>query len=372
MKPVARIANILIYRREEEISLDLSFLSWLQFQPYPKILWPSRAAAGLVTAFTEIPQIESLTDSSLRLYGWQHFEGDNQTKVGNEWRLFPKKYYYLPEYELFNRNNKTIFAINSLTSDFRLPTPNFSRFQLPSAEIWADWLLSRPVEKVVLARRVSISSALLIAEQLQPTFFIQMAPESAFFGKPPEYLYKRHGRHLESEAVAGTQLLGEPHTAKDHRELDYIESALRAALTPLSTSELLFSSLTTRIAGTLHHLCRTCSCELREEVTDTDLLKALHPTPAVGGWPREEALAYLSNCEPFKRGLYAAPVGWISSESAEWLVAIRSALLDGDTLHLYSGAGIVNESQADQEWQELNRKLKWATTNLTPAGSSIS
>ncbi len=191
-----------------------------------------------------------------------------------------------------------------------------------------------------------------------------MAPESAFFGKPPEYLYKRHGRQLESEAVAGTQLIGEPHTAKDRRELDFIESALKATLTPLSTGEPLFSPVTTRTAGTIHHLCRTCSCELRAGVTDADLLKTLHPTPAVGGWPRDEALAYLSACEPFQRGLYAAPVGWISPEGSEWLVAIRSALLDGPTLHLYSGAGIVDGSQADQEWQELDRKLAWITRSF--------
>ena len=323
-------------------------LAWLQAQScFPKLLWKGSAFAGIATAFSTLPP---LIDQ--RLFGWRHFRPSDAP----EWRTFPSEFYFRPLYEWSGEEGVTIAA----NSDHSLPA------YAPDFPTWAHWIKERPVKKVVLARRASFSSSLTPlqwAALTEPTFFIQTDPHTAFFGKPPEHLYRRKGRYIESEAVAGTQLIGEPHTAKDRSELDYIEAALKEALTPL-VRNLSFSSITTREAGEIHHLCRTCFGLLHDEVTDDDLLKALHPTPAVGGWPRAEALDYISSCEPFQRGLYAAPVGWIAPEGAEWLVAIRSALLDGPTLHLYSGAGIVDGSQADQEWQELDRKLSWITRSF--------
>lgn len=98
--------------------------------------------------------------------------------------------------------------------------------------------------------------------------------------------------------------------------------------------------------------------------------RALHPTPAVCGQPREESLAVLHRLEPFDRGLYSGPFGWISGDSSEFIVAIRSALVhpppapaaaDGAApLHrvsLYAGVGIVQGADPQAEWQELNLKI---------------
>jgi menaquinone-specific isochorismate synthase len=85
---------------------------------------------------------------------------------------------------------------------------------------------------------------------------------------------------------------------------------------------------------------------------------ALHPTPAVAGLPRREAISWLRSLEPFERGHYAAPIGWIDSAGdAELRVAIRSGTLRGRQLELTAGAGLVRSSVVEQELQEVQLKL---------------
>lgn len=83
----------------------------------------------------------------------------------------------------------------------------------------------------------------------------------------------------------------------------------------------------------------------------------LHPTPAVGGFPREAALREIAALEPFDRGWYAGPIGWVGKDAAEFAVAIRSGLVAGDRVNLYSGAGIVPGSSPDKEWEEIENKI---------------
>jgi menaquinone-specific isochorismate synthase len=89
------------------------------------------------------------------------------------------------------------------------------------------------------------------------------------------------------------------------------------------------------------HLISKVRGTLREGVTDAEVLQALHPTPAVGGYPRAEALEEILALEPFDRGWYAGPVGWIGADASEFAVGIRSGLVRGNRLVLFSGAGIV-------------------------------
>ena len=88
------------------------------------------------------------------------------------------------------------------------------------------------------------------------------------------------------------------------------------------------------------------------------LAEQLHPTPAVAGLPRREAMAWLRTLEPFERGNYAAPIGWIDSAGdAELRVAIRCGHAQGRRLDLTAGAGLVRGSIAERELQEVGLKL---------------
>ena len=163
----------------------------------------------------------------------------------------------------------------------------------------------------------------------------------------------------------------------------------------------------------MQHLYARLGCELRDGTTEADLLSALHPTPAVCGHPRKLALSAIRQNEPFDRGLYAGPLGWIGADSAEFCVAIRSALVEhtGDdddntdtgpgvcpgsdssgttastasstttttdttatratsanttkkhlpiktVMRLYAGVGVVAAADSNAEWRELNLKTK--------------
>ena len=80
------------------------------------------------------------------------------------------------------------------------------------------------------------------------------------------------------------------------------------------------------------------------------------------------ALSAIAHHEPFDRGLYAGPIGWIGRDDAEFAVGIRSGLVEGDHLHLYSGAGIVEGSDPEAEWDEIEHKLDGFSAALRALG----
>jgi menaquinone-specific isochorismate synthase len=85
----------------------------------------------------------------------------------------------------------------------------------------------------------------------------------------------------------------------------------------------------------------------------------LHPTPAVAGVPTEIACEEIRQYETFDRSLYAAPLGWINYQgNGEFIVGIRSALIEGNRAHLYAGAGIVAGSDPDKEMAEIQLKFQ--------------
>ena len=107
--------------------------------------------------------------------------------------------------------------------------------------------------------------------------------------------------------------------------------------------------------------------------TPLALAEALHPTPAVAGLPRREAMAWLRTLEPFERGHYAAPIGWIDSQGdGELRVAIRSGLLRRGSLEITAGAGLVRGSTPDREEREVALKLRVLRDQLLPVGEDAS
>ena len=107
----------------------------------------------------------------------------------------------------------------------------------------------------------------------------------------------------------------------------------------------------------VQHLFTTYWGHLKKHTNDADLLSRLHPTPAVGGYPGETSLKEIDHLEPFQRGWYASPIGWIDRTSAKFTVGIRSGLIKRNLLYLYSGSGIVTGSQARSEWEEIENKI---------------
>jgi menaquinone-specific isochorismate synthase len=161
---------------------------------------------------------------------------------------------------------------------------------------------------------------------------------------------------------------------KDRHEHQLVVNNLQAILAELCDSVTIESSaerafrqreLTILKLNKVQHLYTQCHGTLTANLTDADILPKLHPTPAVGGFPRPQALKLIQELEPFERGWYAAPVGWIGADEAEFAVAIRSGLIDRDRLLLFAGAGIVRGSQPEEEWAEIENKIRHFTDLFT-------
>lgn len=266
--------------------------------------------------------------------------------------------------------------------------------ELPSPDVYADAVARAVSEirdgalrKVVLARTIAVDAG----HQLDPrrllhhlravephafSFAVPVAGErgvrASLVGASPELLVSRRGLEIRSNPLAGSaSRSGDPEedrenaraladSAKDHEEHAIVVDAMAETLGPFC-QELAWEPepvlhetanvwhLSTRFLGILHEAAPSV----------LELVAALHPTPAVCGAPRAEALELISELEPFDRGRYAGAVGWIDAAGdGDWVIALRCAELEGERATLYAGAGIVADSVPEREVDETDRKFR--------------
>ncbi|MFB6171325.1 MAG: isochorismate synthase MenF [Haloarculaceae archaeon] len=192
----------------------------------------------------------------------------------------------------------------------------------------------------------------------------------SFVGATPERLVSLRGRTVETGALAGTTGRGETPAEdewlarelmadeKNRHEHELVAETVRDQLRPLAASVSTGERRVRRLA-TVQHLETPITAELGADEHVLSLVEALHPTPAVGGLPPDRALATIRETEPFDRGWYAAPVGWIDAAGdGTFAVAIRSAVSSARTATLFAGVGIVADSDPDREWDEVQLKYR--------------
>jgi len=258
---------------------------------------------------------------------------------------------------------------------------------LPSSE-WRAYIdaihaaiASGEYKKIVAARRCVVNlqreledtgfMARIFAAYPDCTHFAIRRDNSTFLGATPETLFRKRGLGLETHALAGTTRISDDHrtdssrdvaalqsSQKDLGEHDLVVQRICSELAPLTTSLHYASSPSTRQVRNLVHLQTPISGELRPETTVFDLLAALHPTPAVGGFPAREAAEWICQNEPLERGWYSGTVGWIdASGDGEFAVAIRCGVLTRSRAYIFAGAGIVQASDAAAEYAETGAKM---------------
>jgi isochorismate synthase len=328
-----------------------------------------------------------------------------------EWSSFPPALLTLPEVSLLRRDGRTYLTLAAMTGtgaesarariETRLaslragslpmadphPTGSVeiaSRLAPHSYETAVVGAVKRirsgRLEKVVLARDVVVdapaahdAAALYGAiRELFPSCFCFCcgSPEGAFLGASPELLVRREGAGAATVALAGSTRrsadpavddhLGERllRSAKDRSEHAIVARRIERTLRPHAiwvASEP--EPQVVRVAN-IQHLATPIHAQLSDPRSTVELAGLLHPTPAVGGEPREAALAAIAELEDLDRGWYAGPVGWMdASEDGEMCVALRSALLRDRRAHLYAGAGIVADSDPASELAETELKL---------------
>ncbi len=237
---------------------------------------------------------------------------------------------------------------------------------------------SGTVNKIVLSRRFRLEGASLqtwpVMRRLQERvsscfqFAFDLGDGCAFLGATPERLFYRAHDDVETECVAGTAVRGADEASdhalaaqllasvKDKLEHYYVVEEMLRSLGDLCDRLDVGASPHVLKLATLQHLITNARGHLKPGTSSGAILASLHPTPAVGGSPRDAALTAIRALEHESRGWYAGPVGWYARDEAEFAVAIRSALLTGDQVHVFAGSGIVRGSTPDEEWQETENK----------------
>ena len=193
-----------------------------------------------------------------------------------------------------------------------------------------------------------------------------------FFGSSPETLVSVNqgsvtARVLAGSAARGTDAASDQDaatalatSAKDQDEHQYAVQSVLAALRAHSPNVIASEVPFTLKLPNLWHLASDVDGTLTDGSTALDLIAAVHPTAAVAGTPTAAALTVIEELEPFDRGRYAGPVGWVGADGdGEWAIALRSAqvLPDGDVT-AYAGAGIVAESDPERELMETKMKFR--------------
>lgn len=236
--------------------------------------------------------------------------------------------------------------------------------------------------KVVLAREVvargegvlagaKVAAALRRAYPGCYTWLLTGADGSTFVGASPELLVRRTGRTAESLPLAGTTARG-PDAAGDEALAQALLASSKDTLEHRVTADFVVERLRalalTVDAGrteilrlpNLQHLATRVGAGLPEHPPSVlELGAALHPTPAVGGFPVEPALALARELEQMERGWYAGAVGWVDAAGdGELAVAIRCGLLWEDAARLFAGNGLMPDSDPAQELRETELKLR--------------
>lgn len=241
------------------------------------------------------------------------------------------------------------------------------------------------VPKVVLAREMKLetdrevdSANVLEALRIgQPGCYVFAVDYngSCFLGATPERLVKKERTKYTSMCLAGS--IGRGKTAeedernakellydeKNRIEHGYVVDSIRKMMEEVC--ENIVIPQTPGIMKTKHLIHLYTPVEASGTSSLLTMVEKLHPTPALGGTPRNEAMKMIRQQEQIDRGLYGGPIGWLDCEgNGEFAVGIRSGLIKGNHITLFAGCGIVADSKAGLEYEETKMKFKPMLTAL--------
>jgi isochorismate synthase len=226
--------------------------------------------------------------------------------------------------------------------------------------------------KVVCSRRATVTTetdlvAEDVIERLPPSaalrFFVRRGT-STLLGATPERLFQKTGTKVWTEALAGTRAGGPSRSeeallasTKDLSEHAPVVEAIVTRLTRLGADVRADATPRLKHAANVVHLRTAIEARVPETTSALELLDALHPTPAVGGTPREAAEAFIRTHEP-PRGWYSGPLGWIDARGdADVHVMLRCAVVRGARAWVFAGGGIVASSDPRSEHAETELKM---------------
>jgi menaquinone-specific isochorismate synthase len=318
---------------------------------------------------------------------------------GMEFESLEKSTAYSSYITFINYNKNTqVFINNKITDDIALIFPEYFKkseelpivstiTQTPSLEAWEDMISkalkmfeNHELKKVVLKRKKILTylnalSPLTFFQNLYSKqnenyqIFLQKNATEAFISFSPEKLFSlTENKNIETLSLAGSAPNGMTlfEDKKNEEELlnssklkleqkivtDEIENRLSTIADEVHTAPLEIKKL-----QYIQHRSNKITAQLKQNFNFTDLLKTLHPTPAVGGSPNLYAQKVIRELEQDERSNYAAPIGFAMKNISEWAVGLRSASFLHNSLTIYAGCGIVPHSNPKAEWDETENKM---------------
>ena len=325
------------------------------------------AETTLLTAFASIP-FNRNDAFDLVVPRFQVITDDND----NRWFLSPE------DENWDDANERPRPSVFSKQVSF-LYSPSPDRYAASVAEA-VERLREGILQKVVLARScqgelsadINTSAIATRLHHLEPSCTIYAMPTTEgrrFTGASPELLVSKFDSTVRCHPLAGTisiegmtdttaytkWLRGSPKNRAEHR---IVVDAIVADLADLCESVIADNEPSIVPLRSVAHLGTDISGVARNDVTVLDLVTKLHPTPAVGGLPREMAEELIEEIELSRRGAYAGAVGWVNSVGdGAWWVAIRGILTKGPQFEVWAGAGIVMDSDPTAEREETKYKM---------------
>ena len=356
---------------------DARCYCYLSFAESERTVWPAFGYGKIVIPLLEMVQRRRGTMLGINLYA----------KSTEQWQ---------------QQIDQAITLLQGFVMELGFPAQDFSYTTTAYQPDLPTWLSiierakqqfqQQSLDKVVLSREVAVvlqgrfsEWPLLHAwQQANPHSyqFLWQNPQETFFGCSPERLLKRLDRVIATEALAGTISRG---SSDDEDAL--LANELSHDRKSIYENQLVLDDICRRLAAfcqhvttaphpsivklkNVQHLRYEIGGILNDGVEDAALLNTLHPTPAIGGTPKDAAAQFIVNHEGYHRGLYAGVCGMFDAHNSDFCVSIRSIRRIENTLLLYSGAGIVDASVAETEWEELNNKIKTIFDILTQQAST--
>ena len=329
------------------------------------------------------------------------FAFDPATAPGPPWEGFPGVLLRVPALAVSRVRGRTFACVLDPALDelLELPAapaaaaPPARHLELEPAIPAAEWmnivrratalLRAGEAEKVVLARELvaradGVVNAGAVARSLRAaypacfTYLVSGADGTAFAGATPELLVRRQGITAMCQPMAGSTARGRDEaedealaaellaSAKNRSEHQVTAAGVGDALAPFASEVELGRPEVVRYTN-IQHLATTVRARLLydDPAPALRLAAALHPTPAVAGFPRGAAVRLISALEGLERGWYAGGVGWTDARGdGEFAVALRCGLLWEDGARLYAGVGVMPDSDPDRELEETELKLR--------------
>ena len=370
---------------KEPLKLNSPVSFWMNFPNEERVFWVDRQSDRIVVGAKRLATVKDDDDRhnyAYVFYGDTFFDTVKDPKwsnMGHEMIAFT--HYYIVE----NGESFYLHAGESVPIE-NYEVPRVLHNYKETSDDKADWnrlmnaiangISSGEMTKVVSSREVeftsetpyNVSSILANLVDNNPNCFIFGYEKDGrtFVGASPEILVRHRGSEILSYALAGTAPKDGPNAWTEEQLLTNTKNIIEHNIVRnriVNTMRQITPHVTVGETGImelshLYHL-RTIITAKDSTKSLVEWAKLLHPTPALGGEPREKALALLQEYESHERGMYAAPFGFMKDMGdGIVVVAIRSALIMDNVLYAYAGCGVVADSDADEEYAETNNKMR--------------